>query len=261
MTTSLYPPVWVVNLPRSTERREYISGHLQALGLPFEIVPAVDGWDLPAQELAELYSAEQTVACIKREMALGEVGCALSHLRLYQRMLDEGIDEALIVEDDAVLDPGVPELLAQRQRWPADWEILMLYHGSGPVSWWHSQAVSRRFRIGRFALPAYGTVGYLVTQSAARKILALAYPVRVPSDHWTGGHVATAGLRIYGVDPCCVSHRHGQDALMHSTIPDKDLYRQLAGFGHPLTGGRLHLHRLKVWAINVYQKYHPHKII
>lgn len=260
MTTPPYPPIWAVNLPRSKERREYITGHLQALGLPFEIVPAVDGRELPAQELAEIYSVERTVACIKREMALGEVGCALSHLRLYQRMVDEDIAEALIVEDDAVIDPALPGLLAGRQGWPADWELVLLYHGKGQISWWHAQAISPKYRIGRFARPGWGTVGYLIKQSAARKILALAYPVHAPSDHWTCGRTEV-DIRLYGIEPRCVTHRHDEVAALYTTIPDKDLYRQLAGFGGSLTGLTLWLHRLKVWAIDVYHKYHPHKII
>lgn len=40
------PPVWVINLPRCTERRAYISDHLRELGLPFAIVVAVEGWAL-----------------------------------------------------------------------------------------------------------------------------------------------------------------------------------------------------------------------
>lgn len=260
MTASSYPPLWVVNLPQSKGRREYIGGHLQALGLPHEIVPAVDGRLLPPEELAELYDPVRTKACIRREMALGEVGCALSHLRLYQRMLDEGIDMAVIVEDDAVVDPGFPELLAARERWPADWEVLLLYHGQSQISWWHRQAATPRFRIGRFAKLGWGTVGYAIKQSAARRILAQAYPVHAPSDHWTCGY-GDGGIRLYGVEPLCVTHRHDEVAALYTTIPDKDLYRQLAGFGGSLTGVTLWLHSWKVWAINLYLKFHPGKVI
>ena len=122
------PPIWVINLARSTERRAYITAHLEALGLPFEIAPAVDGRELTPEELAEVYDPVQAIAAIGREMSPSEIGCALSHLRLYQRMATENIDTALIIEDDASIHADLPGLLARRAGFPADWELLLLYH-------------------------------------------------------------------------------------------------------------------------------------
>jgi len=40
---SSFPPVWVINLARELERREFISLRLKSIGLPFELISAVDG--------------------------------------------------------------------------------------------------------------------------------------------------------------------------------------------------------------------------
>ena len=254
------PPLWVVNLARSPERRAYITAHLRERGLPFEIVPAVDGQTLTERELAGVYSPDRAIATIGRELTPGEIGCALSHLQLYRRMVRENIDIALILEDDALLHPGLSSVLARREALPADWELLLLFHHSGQLSWWHRQTLADGYRIGRFAKAAFGAVGYLIRQSAARKLLAHAYPVRAPSDHWIGGHLP-AGLRLYGIDPLCIQQvpRH---TLGGSTLAEQRArYWKQWGLPELPTGILLHLHRSKVWLIKTYCKFHPGKII
>lgn len=254
-------PVWVVNLARSVERRAYITTHLNALGLPFEIVPAVEGKALTAGELTEAYDPLRTIATIGREMAAGEIGCALSHFRLYQRMVDADIDVALIVEDDAVIHPDTLDLLAKQENFPDDWEILLLNHTptiGGRINRWHRTPVASR-QIGRFSRPAYGTGGYLIRQSAARALLKQAYPIHCPADHWTGGSIKT-GIRIYGVEPPCIEQLPA-DVLCDNTISDRELYWKLWGMPELPSGLGLYLYCLKVWLIKTYCQYHPGKII
>ena len=71
------PPTWVINLKRSPERRRYITAHLHELGLPFELIEAVDGWSLTPQQLAAAYSAERRFIYCVESLAFGEVGCSL----------------------------------------------------------------------------------------------------------------------------------------------------------------------------------------
>lgn len=257
---SSYPPVWVINLPRSTERRAYIVAHLQELGLPFEIVPAVDGQMLTQDELTEFYSLEQTLACIGRELVPGEIGCSLSHLRLYERMVTEGVEMALILEDDAVIDPEVLELLAKPEAFPPGWELLLLYHSEGQMSWWHRRPLTGRFRTGRFVQPTYGTAGYLITQGGARKILAQAYPVRAPSDHWTGGHMNT-GVQLYGLEPCGIAQRYVPEDPLHSTITGRGQLRSALGWDIPFQGVHLLRHLVTSRLCGWYCRYHPRRIL
>ena len=227
-------PIWVINLPRSEQRRDAISAHLRALGLASEIVPAVDGHTLSNHDLAEVYSASSALTHIGRALAPSEIGCALSHLRLYRRMVTENIDRAVILEDDAVVGEGVLEVLSRLAHAPADCELLLLYH-DGVISRWHRQALSTRYRIGAFTRPVFGALAYVIRQSAARKILARAYPICVPADHWTGAH-EHAGVRVYGLEPVCAQQRHGGDDFATSTIAEeRERYRKMSPSYHPLS--------------------------
>ncbi|BBL77333.1 glycosyltransferase family 25 protein [Methylomagnum ishizawai] len=257
---AVFPPVWVVNLDRSPERRACMVEQLEALGLPFEIVPAVDGRRLSGADLAGVYSLERARQRLGRELAAGEIGCALSHLRLLRRMVDENIESALILEDDAVITPALPGLLARRDGLPTDCELLLLYHAGGEYSHWQRKTLAPGWTARRFVRPPYCTVGYLATQAAARKILARAYPLHVPIDHWTGGHEA-AGLGLYGIDPVLVRHRYTLDDPAHSTMPEREALRRQLVYPALPTGIRLWIYRARVWGTDQYRRWHPGKII
>ncbi|MGK3144289.1 glycosyltransferase family 25 protein [Pantoea sp. C2G6] len=73
-------------------------------GLQYEIFPAINGKALTKQEIAQ-----HTQALIYGFWP-GETGCALSHIAIYRKRLDENIAQAFILEDDALLTAGLPEM-------------------------------------------------------------------------------------------------------------------------------------------------------
>ena len=211
------PPIWVINLKRSVDRRNFIHAQLNMLGLQHEIVEAVDGRLLTSEETSALYSPAEAIELLGRELTPGEIGCSLSHLRLYQRQVDEGHEEVLILEDDVVIDPSFIDVLRDRDRLPSDWELVLFHRLNTPlISYWGS----RPFGAGRcvkFASLVDGTQSYLLRLSAARKLLKSGYPVRMPADSLTGGMIKT-GVNLYAVDPPCIRQFSSQPE--QSTMPE-----------------------------------------
>jgi glycosyl transferase, family 25 len=251
------PPIWVINLKRSVERRAYITRHLDNLGLPYELIEAVDGRALSPQELAVSSGSREARRLIKRELTPGDVGCSLSHLALYRKQLDEGLNEVVILEDDAVVDPALPEILNVREFLPPDWELVSFIRLDSRVSFWGSRPLGKR-RCVKFASIAYGTQGYLLRRSGAEKLLAHGYPVRAPADWLTGGGIRT-GLRLYGIDPPCVR------ALPREQAPTTN--PEAAGQGPRWPARRecsrffWFLHRCKWGLIHFYQRANPFCIV
>ncbi len=252
------PPIWVVNLRRSTERREHIARQLDGLSVDYEIIDAVDGSELGPDDLAACYCPSGAISLLGRELTSGEIGCSLSHLRLYRRQVDEGLDEVVILEDDAVVDPAFLEILGRREDLPADWELVTFYGSPARISYWGARAIDPRHRCVKFASIAYGTLGYLLRESGARKLLAHALPIRMAADHLTGGRIRT-GLRLYGLVPPCIRER--PSGALDSTMPDSHAVR-----GRWPTREELHpaiwpLHRLKWGLIHFYQKCNPYRVV
>jgi glycosyl transferase family 25 len=170
---------------------------LKGLNLPFDFISAVDGSKLSTGEL-KLYSRKDALRCTGRELSRGEIGCALSHAGMWQRMMNEGIDEVLILEDDVVLGEMFIRVLQDRSRLPDDWELInfMTDVPQLPIG----QPVCDIYRVCRFEGFANRTGAYLINRRGAEKLLKHVFPVRWPADGLTGRTYIT-GLVSYGIEP------------------------------------------------------------
>jgi glycosyl transferase family 25 len=251
------PPIWVVNLRRSVERRAQIAGHLDALGLPFEIIEGVDGQALTAADQAAVSHSRESLRHLGRELTPGEIGCSLSHLALYRKLVDEGWDEVVILEDDAMVNQEFVDVLRRREVLPADWELVLLYHGRPQISRWGVRSLGPS-RCVKFAGLAWGTVGYLLRRSGAIKLLAHGYPVRVTADQLTGGGIDT-GICLYGIDPPCVQEVSCD--VGGSTMPEAAALRGRWPTREELGPVGWALHRWKWSLVRFYQRSNPFSIV
>lgn len=103
--------IFVISLRDAEKRRAEIACQLHGLGLSFEIVDATDGRQGLTLEQEQLIDRPGTLARIEREMTDAEYACALSHLGVWQRILDRDLSGAVILEDDARLDRPFADFL------------------------------------------------------------------------------------------------------------------------------------------------------
>ena len=94
--------VYIINLARSPDRREYMVTQLVNTGLSYEVVDGIDGrrLDFDNSETARLVAPS---VLVDKSLLAGEIGCAMSHLRVYEKILSDGHDYALVLEDDVTL--------------------------------------------------------------------------------------------------------------------------------------------------------------
>ncbi len=174
-------PVYVISLEGAVDRQATLKAHLDAVGIQFELIDAVNGQVLNRQRLRDINPAGN--------MSPGQVGCYLSHIHVYERIVAQGTSVALILEDDAVLHPSVKTLVQQGcQQLDFDYCFLgsddagdagyVFYDAAKPVSL-SSQHRAYPLSAGPFCLHAY-----LITLAGATKRLACAYPAHRAIDHY-----------------------------------------------------------------------------
>ena len=221
--------VFVINLRKSADRKKHMKKQLDRLGIAYEFVDAVDGKALTDQEIKMhgLETFPPWPSFNARQLSRSEIGCLLSHLAIYKRMIAENIEWACIFEDDAVLGENLETLLKGMADHLARYghELLLLGHHG----WYHDFSrgaeyfPKRRtdfscYRVVKAVELPYGTYAYTIKQSAARKLLEEAYPLRMPMDHLTGYAVAI-GVRMCILTPPCVTC---DPHLFPSTIDNRD---------------------------------------
>lgn len=101
--------VYVINLNRSVDRLSQIKDQLERLNLPFKRVEAIDGNQLDLEKSRVnhcKFHLSQKRKCENREL-----GCAESHRKVWNQILENGDRYALILEDDVILPKYTNEFL------------------------------------------------------------------------------------------------------------------------------------------------------
>ena len=149
---AIFPPIYVINLKRTPERRLYMQRQLDALGLSYQFIDAIDKVDLKSpqycSQIIRMFGIEKTIlekkyAKIMYRMkteesknwenaSLGQLAIMLSHIKVYDLIVKSGIDVACILEDDATLLPTFFEVLKIVSK--LEWDILLLANNSDKSS-------------------------------------------------------------------------------------------------------------------------------
>lgn len=101
---------FLINLNKDTERYAFMDAQLQSLGLRYQRVEAVYGKEYLDGSVKTDVRYDKTLSDkhnkLGRSLTPGEIGCAISHHNVYKKIIDNGIDFALILEDDIKFDPS-----------------------------------------------------------------------------------------------------------------------------------------------------------
>lgn len=172
--------ILIVNLPASYEKRAYIQAECDKFGLDYEIIDAIHGKALSEAQVHALVN--DYPAC---SLTLGEIGCALSHIAIYKKMVDEGIPIALVLEDDAILGDGLAEVLdALKARDDNQREQVYLLSESYYYIKQPNSPLCSGMTLNR-VISAYYTYGYVINLKAAQALYEFLRPVRFEADRWT----------------------------------------------------------------------------
>lgn len=135
----------------------------------------------------------------------GELACFLSHRMLWQRMVDENIQQALIFEDDVRIGPGFANAL----------DIASHFAGTEGFVQFQTRPIRGRAErvlqegqtsIVRPAVVPRRTSAQLVTIGAVRRLLAASRHIDRPVDGFLQLVWAT-GQPVHCVQPSCVADR------------------------------------------------------
>ncbi len=170
---------YLINLDRNPERLKHMQAVLGGLGIEYERIAGVDGRLLSAEEKAKSFNARRSYIANKGGMSDGEIGCALSHVKVYRAMVEAAVEVALILEDDIKLSPDIGEALVEIKglidvKKPQVVSLSCLYN--------NDKCAGAKGLVSQKSMCS--TDGYVITLPAAKAIIKENYPVKVPSDKW-----------------------------------------------------------------------------
>ena len=170
MTQQFSFPVWLINLDSNPERFKSATEQLSKIGLLAERFSAIYGKNLQPDDITACYDAKLNQQKFRRPLSAGEIGCYLSHRALWQRMIDEHIPVALILEDDIDIEPEFVTVLKKINRLE-NWDMMKLADdrdGKGE----QKLALGDGYELVNFAKVPNCTTGYALTLRGAEKLLS-----------------------------------------------------------------------------------------
>ncbi|PID63845.1 MAG: hypothetical protein CR974_00980 [Gammaproteobacteria bacterium] len=116
-------PLFYINLNSRTDRNNLMQQQLDKLSLNAERLSAVNGKQLTPSEKA-FVDERKFFLRMRRPISAGEIGCAASHRAIWQKMLDNGLDFALVMEDDVEIHPDLLSLMTSASY--KDYDLINL---------------------------------------------------------------------------------------------------------------------------------------
>lgn len=176
---------YVINLARSPDRRAHITGELDKARVDYEIVTGVEGRDLDLTDTATIAPTLLT----RSDWPAGMAGCALSHLRVYRKILADGLDRAVVLEDDVTVPTDLNSLADEVGRHLTGAEVALLnYDSRQTLSMSRESAVSlsssRHLVLPIDVRSPGSSAGYVVTREACERMDKSMLPVRASPDDW-----------------------------------------------------------------------------
>ncbi|WP_417658795.1 glycosyltransferase family 25 protein [Pseudidiomarina sp.] len=204
--------IFVINLAHSTERWQHVSQQLDRLHLPYERLDAVNGKLLTEAEINAVFSTQLADKYFHYRLTRGEIACYLSHLKAWQKIVDDGLDFGIVLEDDININALFSEVPNRIAAFTVKWDFIKL---AAPFkdqpydvieSDTHLRVVSYRRK------PPMGACAQAVSVSGARQLLTLRPPIFRPVDvdlQWS----YELGIRTLGLVPYTVdnTHQHSSD--------------------------------------------------
>lgn len=166
---------WVINLDKNKKRLSQFNRYYHASdirSIPLERFSAVNGQEVDIQQYVtekaykQIQFSENNGYRTKHyELTRGAVGCFLSHVTLYYRLLrDSTHDYYLIFEDDAVFSPEIMENFSiYMESLPYNWDIFNL--GTIHQELFRTERYFTKLRV------FWGLFGYVINKRGAQKII------------------------------------------------------------------------------------------
>lgn len=173
-------PIFVISLPGCEARRRPLLDALAKLGQSAEVILGVDGRQGLAEEHEPFLDRAGAERNLGRPMRDAEFACALSHQLVYRLIEERGLEGAVVLEDDATIQPGFGAFLdagAYRGE-----HLLMLDYGSARVMRGSSRPLLPGLVTWELALNAPLTTGYCVSRVGASHLRRHGVPIRHPAD-------------------------------------------------------------------------------
>lgn len=192
--------VYLINLDCSPERLAKMDQQLVNQSIGYERISAVKGADLSPSDIDQVYSQALNKKNFRADLCLGEIGCYMSHRKIWRKMLDENVEFAVVLEDDLVIENNFGQLFEQFEQLK-HYDLIKLADNRN-IKPEQIKKISDDYELINFKKIPNCTTGYTVSLAGAKKLLSrdkFYRPVDIDMQFCRELGLSVAGLRPYPI--------------------------------------------------------------
>jgi glycosyl transferase family 25 len=200
-------------------RRQHVIREFGKHKIDFEFINAVVGKKIDLRNDPRVnYSA---VEKYPGWLTHGMIGCALSHIYCYNKIIEKGLDFAIIFEDDIILDEMINDIIENVKKMVFPDAVTMLYYQSFNDIILEKKSfknITGEYSIAD-ALPdqtLISTAAYVIGKNVAGKMINYLLPVHTSPDSWKEFRDNKLLDKIYLVHPIPVYNACFQTEIQHN---------------------------------------------
>lgn len=193
-------PVFIVNLDNAPARMKSMDKQCKDMDIAYQRISAVKGVDLSIDEVNIEYSKELNKKHFRYDLSLGEIGCYMSHRKIWRKMVEEKIEFAVVLEDDLIIQKNFSNMFSSINSLK-DYELIKLADNRDYASI-DSKEIDKNNELINYKKIPNCTTGYTINLDAAIKLLSrekFYRPVDIDMQFCRELHLSVYGLRPYPI--------------------------------------------------------------
>lgn len=213
---------YVINLDRRPERYKVVKKILDENGFPFvKRFSAIDASKIPKQYIDSIITNDVKryldkdikIRTEHSQVTKGAIGCYLSHINLWNKLVNSDKEYMLIFEDDADIVGHLIDVISDiiNSIKNNNIDIFLLHaicpdilnrehlcHSKNPDFYIYAKkTILPIFKINYF----WSNAAYIISKKAAYKLLDKALPINEQIDHYMSNSIWNLNLKIYTTFP------------------------------------------------------------
>ena len=173
--------IFVINMPKSKERWEYVKSQIEKLGCVCARSDGIDVSALGKKELDKYYSCEKNRKTYPKPLTKGEIGCHIAHIKCWEKIVSEDLDFAVILEDDIFIDGKFPRAIDFIKEHFNKWDFIRLQVETKKRLLYNKDDFGE-FSICEFIRISGGLWGYALNKKTAQTLLSNILPFGITAD-------------------------------------------------------------------------------
>ena len=177
--------VYIINLKSSKERKKNILKELDKQNLKnFELIDAVDGNKLNKEQInLHTFKNEKNLNPWGPKLTNSQIGCALSHIKIYKNFVQSEFEYAFILEDDAIFlknfTINLKNFIIKNLKFKR--QILLL----SEIKEFYKTPIDKidNYEVVKVT-NAFFTHAYFINKEAAKSIIKFNYPIKTWADNF-----------------------------------------------------------------------------